>query len=93
MAIGEIGLSPDEFWKLTSGELSAKIRGLIINRNLESSNHRNLFTLTANLNRKKGAAAKEPKDIWYLDIDHDDVMDMDSRLNFYKNIGKHGKTK
>jgi len=91
LALGELGLMPDEFWKLTSAELNAKMRGYVIARDMESANHRNLFTLMANLHRKKNAAAKEPKDLWPLDIDFVDAPSMDERLAFYKNIGKIGK--
>jgi hypothetical protein len=96
MALGELQIKPDDFWKLTNGELSAIIRGFVVRRDLESANHRNLFTLTANLNRNKGAAAKEPKDLWPLDIDYLDAVSLDERLEYYKNIGKirdNGKAK
>ena len=88
MALGELHIKPDDFWKLTNGELSAIIRGFVVRRDLESSNHRNLFTLMANINRKKNSAAKEPKDLWPLDIDFLDTVSMDERLEYYKNIGK-----
>lgn len=91
LALGELNLSPDDFWRLTSGELSAKMRGFVVRRDLESSNHRNLFTLMANIHRKKNSAPKEPKDIWPLDIDYSAAMNMDDRLEFYKQIGKNRK--
>jgi len=91
LALGELGLGVDEFWRLTSGELSAKIRGFVVLRDLASANHRNLFTLMANINRKKGVAAEKPKDLWPLDIDCVETMDMDDRLEFYKKIGKNKK--
>jgi hypothetical protein len=91
MALGELQLKPDEFWTMTTGELMAVLRGFIMRRDIDSANHRNLFTLMANLHRKKGAPAKEPKDLWPLDIDIVDPISMDERLKFYKNIGKIGK--
>jgi len=91
MALGELQLKPDEFWTMTTGELMAVLRGFVMRRDMESANHRNLFTLMANLHRKKGSAAKEPKDLWPLDIDIIDPISMDERLRIYKNIGKIGK--
>jgi hypothetical protein len=91
MALGELQLKPEEFWKLTNGELMAMVRGFIVHRDLESANHRNIYTLLANVNRRKNSAAKEPKDLWPLDIDHKETMSMDERLEFYKNIGKNRK--
>jgi hypothetical protein len=91
MALGELQINPDDFWKLTNGELSAIIRGFVVRRDSDSSNHRNLFTLMRNRYRKKGSAAKEPKDIWPLDIDYVETMSMGDRLEFYKRIGKNKK--
>lgn len=80
---------PEDFWAMTSGELGAKIRGYVVRRDLESANHRNLFTLMANIHRRKNAAAKEPKDLWPLDIDFSESMSMDDRLELYKKIGNN----
>jgi len=91
--IGELGLMPDEFFALTSAEFSAKIRGYVINRDLDSANHRNLFTLTANLNRKKGASAKSPEELWGLAIDEENKVSIDERLEFYKKIGNNERNK
>jgi hypothetical protein len=91
MAIGELQIDPEKFWRLTNGELSGIIRGFAVRRDLVSSDHRNIVTLTANLNRKRGHAAKEPKDVWPLDIDYIDVVSIEDRLEYYKNIGKIGK--
>jgi len=93
MSLGELQIIPNDFWMLTNGELSAIIRGFVVKRDLESANHRNLYALMANINRKKNSAAKEPKDLWPLDIDVTDSMGMDDRLEFYKNVGKNGKAK
>lgn len=91
MALGELQLKPEEFWCLTNGELSAMIRGYVVSRDIESSNHRPLFTLMSNLHRRKGASPKQPKDIWPLDIDYDNEMTMDDRLELYKKIGNGTK--
>jgi hypothetical protein len=93
LALGELKLMPDEFWKLTNGELMAKIRGFVVRRDLRSSDHRNLFTLMANINREKGKTAKQPKEAWPLDIDYQDSMDHGTRLELYRKILQHGKAK
>jgi hypothetical protein len=93
MALGELQLKPSEFWELTGGELMAMIRGFIVRRDLRSADHRNLFTLFLNANRRKNSASKKPEDVWPLDIDHKEQLfeSMDDRLKFYKNIGKNRK--
>ena len=82
---------PDEFWTLTGGELSAKIRGFIVRRDIESSNHRNTFALLRNINRRKGEGAKSPQELWPLDIDYNDAIDIEERLDWYKKVGKNIK--
>lgn len=93
MALGELQLKPGEFWKLTNGELMAMIRGFVVRRDIESANHRNVFTLLANINRRKGTSAKQPKDLWPLNIDSDsnDNRSLDEKLEWYKKIGENRK--
>jgi hypothetical protein len=91
MALGELQLKPNEFWTLTNGEIMAMIRGFVVRRDLESANHRNLYTLTLNMNRKKNSSAKKPHEVWELDIDSGVVMDFDERLELYKKIAANSK--
>jgi hypothetical protein len=91
MAIGELQLSPEEFWKLTDGELSAKVYGHLVNRDLRSADFRNLFTLSINQNRKKNAPAKNPQDVWRLNMIDGAAIDIDERLDMYKKFGKNWK--
>ena len=88
MALGELGLMPNEFWTLTNGELSAKFRGFSVNRDLRSSDHRNVFGLLHNVNAAK-KDQKKPYDLWPLDIDEIDRMDIDERLELYGKIIKN----
>ena len=93
MALGEIQLKPDEFWVLTNGELMAMIRGYVVRRDLDSSNHRSLFTLMRNVHKGKGESTIKPQDAWPLDIDVEFTMGIDERIEFYKKIAKNSKFK
>jgi hypothetical protein len=89
MALGELQLMPDEFWRLTNGELMAKIRGFVVLRDLASANHRNLYTLMANLHREERTAAKKPSELWPLDIDSQG-MSMDEKQELYSKVANNG---
>ena len=90
MGLGELGLMPDEFWSMTSAELTAKIRGYVILRDTEASNIRNLYTLLLNVNRQRNSSPKKPQEVWPLDIDDElNAMSIDDRLEWYKKVGKH----
>lgn len=89
MALGELQLNPDEFWRLTNGELMAKIRGFVVLRDLASVNHRNLYTLMANLHRDKGTGAKKPSEVWPLDIDSQG-MSMKDKQELFSKVANNG---
>ena len=72
MLIGEVGISPDEFWKLTEGETIAKVRGYYFRKDYETDNFRSLYTLTHNLNVKKGHQ-KTKTQLWPLMIDQREI--------------------
>lgn len=93
MALGELQLKPDEFWRLTSGELMAIIRGFVVRRDMESANHRNLYTVFCNANRVRNTAAKKAKDLWPLDIDYDSdkEMSMEEKQKLFSKIANNGE--
>lgn len=66
--IGEIGLSPAEYWKLTEGETVAKINGYFLQLARRSADFRALYSLTYNINAKKGQS-KRPEQLWRLVTD------------------------
>jgi hypothetical protein len=90
MALGELQLLPETFWTLTNGELMAMIRGFVVRRDLNSANHRNLYALMHNINRGKGTSAKTPQELWKLDIDYTNVMDIDEKLKLFEKIANNG---
>jgi hypothetical protein len=69
LCIGEIGLSPHEFWSLTESETLAKVRGYYFTQAYMADNFRSLYTLTYNINVKKGQA-KQKNQLWPLIIDN-----------------------
>lgn len=68
--IGEIGLSPAEFWDLTEGETVAKINGYYMQLARRSADFRALYALTYNINAKRGQG-KKPEQLWKLLIDEE----------------------
>ncbi len=93
MAIGELQVKPDEFWRLTNGELMAILRGYVIRGNKESANHRNLYTLFWNANKSKDTSTKLPKDLWPLDIDYDgSEMSMEEKQKLFSKIANNDGT-
>ena len=90
MALGELQLKPNEFWTLTNGELMAMVRGFVVRKDIESANHRNLFTLMYNLNRAKNSSAKKPNELWPLDIDNEGGMSMKEKQELFSKIAKNG---
>lgn len=94
MAIGELQIKPDEFWRLTNGELMAILGGYVIRRDKESANHRNLYTLFWNANKDKNTALKMPKDLWPLDIDYDgSEMSAEEKQILFSKIANNDGTK
>jgi len=89
MALGELQLMPDDFWRLTDGELMAKIRGFVVLRDLDSANHRNLYTLMVNVHREKGTGAKKPSEVWPLDID-EQGMSMKDKQELFSKVANNG---
>lgn len=85
--IGEIGMSPNEFWRLTEGETQAKIRGWHYQRAYDADNFRSLYTLLYNINVKKGHQ-RTKEQIWGLIIDrkdrpeltHDEIVERNQRI-------------
>lgn len=69
MCVGEIGLSPRDFWSLTEAETIAKVRGHYFTQAYMADNFRSLYTLTYNINTKKGQQ-KQKAQLWPLVIDH-----------------------
>ncbi len=90
MALGELQLKPGEFWTLTNGELMAMVRGFVVRRDIESANHRNLFTLMRNLNREKNSAIKTASELWPLSIDNEGGMSMEEKQELFSKIAKNG---
>lgn len=84
-------ISPDEFWKLTDGELSAKLHGYNVLRELRSADFRNLYTLNLNLNRGKNQPAQAPEKVWPLSLIDKAVMDIEERLKAYGRMEKNWK--
>jgi hypothetical protein len=86
--IGEIGLSPAEFWKLTEGETIAKITGHHFRNARRSADFRALYSLTYNMNAKRGQQ-KKPHQLWNLIIDehtsgreltHDEIVERNKKI-------------
>ena len=79
-------ISPDEFWKLTDGELSAKLYGYNVLKDLRSADFRNLYTLNLNLNRGKNQPPQAPEKVWPLYTIDKAGMDIEQRLELYGKI-------
>lgn len=85
--VGEIGLSPAEFWRLTEGETAAKLRGWHFAKAYEADNFRALYTLTYNVNAKKGHQ-KQKEQLWKLIIDtkegpelsHEEIVERNRKI-------------
>ena len=67
--VGECGIEPTEFWKLTPAETTVIIQGKSIQRSYESANFRMLYTLYYNSKRRKNDPIKKPEQLWGLLID------------------------
>ena len=65
--IGECGVKPDEFWKLTEAETMAIATGKTFLQNYESANFRNVFYAMIRLWSKEKKPAEK---LWPLDIDN-----------------------
>lgn len=83
--IGECGVKPDEYWKLTDAETSAIITGHQRINCETAANFRNLYSLTYNLNAKKGKQ-KSSEQLWPLPTDEKNRKDMQKRIDLYKKI-------
>ena len=68
MMIGEVGVLPDAYFKLTRGETIAKANGMHINREYEALNARRIYSILYNVNVKKGKGKRE-NELWPLLID------------------------
>lgn len=88
--IGECGVKPHEFWALTEAETTAIIIGHQTKMSEQAANIRNLYTLTYNMNAKKGRS-KTAKQLWPLPIDYVESRPMDERLALYNKILNNSK--
>lgn len=86
--IGEIGINPDVFWSLTEGETIAKINGYHLRKAKQSADFRALYSLTYNINAKRGDR-KKPEQLWHLiiddlktgrDLSHDDIVKRNANI-------------
>lgn len=66
--IGEVGISKDEYFRLTQAETAAMVRGYVHNNDRRSADLRALFTLQYNMNVTEGHR-KTPQQLWPLSID------------------------
>ena len=82
--LGELQIKPAEFWNLTSGEIYAMSRGLIIRNDIRSANFRELFALYYNSNCKPHER-KSPARLWPLTIDAKDKKPMTAEEMYERN--------
>lgn len=67
--IGEVGLKPDEFWRMTWKEVETACNGYQVRLARSREMDRFIAAVLINANRKKGAAAVRPEDIMPLVTD------------------------
>ena len=72
--IGEVGMSKEEYFRLTQAETIGIIAGFVTNRDVRSNDIRLLYTLTHNINAKR---EKRPYQLWPLSIDSIHELTMD----------------
>lgn len=88
--IGECGVKPHEFWALTEAETTAIIIGHQTLMAEQAANIRNLYTLTYNVNTKKGKH-KTDKQLWPLPTDQIESRPINERLAIYEKILNNSK--
>jgi hypothetical protein len=88
--IGECGVKPSDYWKMTEAETMALIVGHQTLMCESAANIRNLYTLTYNMNAKKGRQ-KNAKQLWPLPIDFVEKRPIEERLKIYEKILKNSK--
>ena len=82
--IGECGVKPSDYWRLTEAETSAIIVGHQNTLVEEAANFRNLYHLIYSVNSKK---KKTPQSLWPLPIDKkESTIDIEDRLKLYEKI-------
>lgn len=81
--LGEVGISKDEYFRLTQAETMGIVAGFVINRDVRSNDIRSLYTLTHNINAKH---TKRPYQLWPLSIDSIYALTMDEIYERNKKI-------
>mgnify|MGYP001773612543 CR=1 FL=1 len=87
--IGECGVSPNDYWKLTDAEVSAIATGYQIRRSEEAANFRNVYHLLYSVNSKRKKTAKQ---LWPLPTDNIRT-DGKSKLTFEQRMSLYEKIK
>ena len=89
--IGECGITPNGYWMLTDAETTAIILGHQKLQAENAANIRNLYTLTYNINAKKGQG-KSAEKLWPLVIDKQEGKGLTKeKIEIYKKILSNSK--